>query len=126
MTNEEKLTSSLSFISQNPKALSNEVPSELLEFWIVENDDIIKTMESIETPEKSPEFTIFLYAYLLFQKNKGIETFSTRPEELQEAFTTFQLLINMAFVSNNTDISTEPFPLFNFDDSAEIKFELTF
>lgn len=107
---------STDYISQNLQALSNEIPCHLLDYWIVENNNLGET-------EDNPEFGVFMYALLKYKRAKGINEFELPTDELMELFRSWQILLSAIEVNSKTEIVITPFQLFDFDNLSS--FEIT-
>lgn len=107
---------STDYISNNLQVFSNEVPHHLLDYWIVENNNLGET-------EDNPEFGVFMYALLKYKRAKGINEFELPTDELIELFRSWQVLLSAIEVNSKTEIVIKPFQLFDFDNLSS--FEIT-
>lgn len=111
---------STDFIAQNPNAKSDEIPADLLNFWCYDGD----LNQPLDDDHDS--WTVFLFALINYRKNQGVESFDVSIEDMVKYFQDWQILVNAALVSMNTNAKITPFPMFDFDNIEKIEFEVTF
>ena len=113
------IKASTDFIAQHPNAMSNEIPSELLDVWAFDGD--------LNQPiEEDDSWTVFLFALINYKKNQGLEGFNIDIHEMIKTFQDWQVLVNAAMVSQRTNAKITPFPMFDFDNIEKIEFEVNF
>lgn len=110
---------STDFIAQNPNAMSDEIPRELLDFWAFDGD--------LNQPiEEDDSWTVFLFALINYKKSQELDCFNISMEEMIKTFQDWQVLVNAALVSQRTNAKITPFPMFDFDNIEKIEFEVKF
>lgn len=119
MENQELMKKSFKFIEKNMHITNYQLPEELLRFWQV--DDPVEYLND-ENGDKS-QYTIFMYALMLYHKNKGKMQFDMKVDKLYDYFYTFQTLLAFAEISRKTDITIKPIKLFDFGKYDKIKVE---
>lgn len=105
---------STDYISQNLQVLSNEIPSYLLDYWILEDKDL-------NNMEHCPEFGVFMYALLRFKRENGIHEFEISNDDLMSLFKSWQMALALIEINNKTEVDIEPFKLFDFDKLRDLE-----
>lgn len=116
-----KVKKSIEYISKNQKATSADIPLKLLCFWKLDQEDKDIDMEI----EDSDEWTIFLYALILYKKKQGLAGFEIEVDEIIEYFEAWQVIVQTALLSKLTDVKVKPFKFFDFDNVLSMNFEFT-
>ena len=98
---------------------------KLLDFWIQDDEDEENegNMLGNSSNDETPEWTVFIYAFLKYKQNTGVQEFTISPEELEEQFNVWQFTLQTAYISNTTDVKLKPFPVFRFDENKDMKIE---
>lgn len=117
MNTQELQKKSFDFIDKNLHVTFDKVPEELRISWIV--DDPVEYLNSDYTERH--EYAVFMYALMVYHKNKGLKKFEMQINQLQDYFITFQTLLSLAEINAKTDISIKPIKLFDFDNYGDIK-----
>lgn len=105
---------SIDYISQNLQVLSDKIPNHLLDYWILQNNNLGET-------EDNPEFGVFMYALLKYKRAKGINEFEVPTDELIELFQSWQMSLAVIEVNNKTEFDIKPFKLFDFDNLRDLE-----
>ena len=111
------LQESFDLIKASPNLSSSDISLELIDYWRM--DDPTDVDE-----ENDDAWTIFMYAYLLYKKNQGLESFQVKTEELMQIFEDWQFIISLTFVNKIGRFSIQPFPLLDFDNIQSLQFEM--
>lgn len=113
----EMLDKSFTTIKSNQELNSDTISLGMLDFWRM--DDPTEVDE-----EKDDAWTVFMFAYLLYKKNQGLESFEIRTIEFMEIFENWQFLLNLAYVNKIANQNIKPFPLLDFDNIKSMQFEM--
>lgn len=111
------LQESFDLIKASTKLSSSDISLELIDYWRMEDPKDVDE-------ENDDAWTIFLYAYLLYKKNQGLESFQVKTEELMQIFEDWQFIVNLAFVNKIGHFNIQPFPLLDFDNIQSLQFEM--
>jgi hypothetical protein len=118
-TKKEWLDRSYEWIRTHLAATNLDVPHDLVEEWIVEDQN--------DGPKpRGFHFAIFAYGYL--QREIAIsdlpasEAHSVPVTLLLDRFERWQIKLALAEVHRATDVNVEPAPLFTFTDEEEIRY----
>ncbi|KAF9659317.1 hypothetical protein HBA12_03460 [Tenacibaculum mesophilum] len=116
--NEFLLRESFRYIDNNPNALSNEIPNEFIDFWMVEDIHNFNLEETGDTNQGA----VFMYSLIKQKSEKGLTEFSIEPEKLMKMYQDWQLVLITISLNNLTDLSFEPFKVFDFDNFNKLEF----
>ncbi|MDE1206392.1 hypothetical protein [Tenacibaculum larymnensis] len=116
--NEILLRESFRYIDNNPNALSNEIPNEFIDFWMVEDIHNFNLEETGDTNQGA----VFMYSLIKQKSEKGLTEFSIEPEKLMKMYQDWQLVLITISLNNLTDLSFEPFKVFDFDNFNKLEF----
>lgn len=111
--NDEKLfTESLSFIKSNLDITFDRVPQHLMDFWRLDDFPDIPVYELAFTKQ----WGVFVYALLDYKMRQNITEFKMEIDMFIQLFMTWQTILALAKVSQETDIKIKPVKLFDFDN----------
>lgn len=116
---DQLLERSIELIQNKPTLRSDEAPLDLLSFWCYDGDP-----NQIE--ENDHQWEVFLFALINYNRIKGIDNFQLNIDELIKVFNDWQVLINTAMIPHLYPAKIESFPLLDFDNFENVKFEITF
>ncbi|MBX3253508.1 MAG: hypothetical protein KF862_05150 [Chitinophagaceae bacterium] len=111
------LEESISYISANPNALSNEIPLELLELWLE------KEAENEES-ENRLAYSVFMYVLLKYNDRKGISKFDATTDGFIDIYKSWQVTINMVYLDRMSEFKITPLKIFDFSIYKNLKFEI--
>lgn len=105
---------STDYISQNLQILSNEIPTYLLDYWILGD-------YNLNDMEYCPQFGVFMYALLRYNMEKNINEFELSTDDLMSLFQSWQIALALIEINNKTEVDIEPFKLFDFDNLHDLE-----
>jgi len=111
------LQESFDLIKSNTGLTSESIPLDIIDYWKIDDPEDVDT-------ENDDAWTIFMYAFLKYKKEQGIESFEITTEELMKIFVDWQFIINLAFIHKVQLMKISPFPLLDFDNMDELEFEM--
>lgn len=111
------LQESFDLIKASPDLLSSDISLELIDYWRMDDPSIVDE-------ENDDAWTVFMFAYLLYKKNQGLESFEVSTEDFMDTFENWQFIVNLAFVNKTGSFNIQPFPLLDFDNITSLQFEM--
>lgn len=111
------LQESFDLIKASPDLSSSDISLELIDYWRIDDPSIVDE-------ENDDSWTVFMFAYLLYKKNQGLESFEMSTEEFMRIFEDWQFIVSLAFVNKTGAFNIQPFPLLDFDNITSLQFEM--
>lgn len=112
---DDLLEKSMQFVEENIFALSNEIPEELLDFWLTETIH--------PSSENDDQWTIFMLVFVKLNSIKKVQSLTISPNDLVNLFEDWQILLATIKASIISNKVLKPIAVFDFENIKHLEFQ---